>query len=152
MPSQRLLKMLDPRGHLGHRVLDTKAGVAVCFVGPALRDWVAHEIADVGLTPLLATSFRHVATSLHASARPAVQCAILDFDMLSAADISQLISLRWMGYRGRVIALARSSTIDARTRQLASVEAVIAPSGTALREQLARPAYHDLDDEALDAG
>src|SRR5688572_9482809 len=125
MPSQRLLKMLDPRGHMGRRVLEAKAGVAVCFVSPALRDWVAREITEAGVTPLLATSFRHVATSLHASSRPAVQCAVLDFDMLGAGDISQLITLRWMGYRGRVIALSRSGSIDARTRQLASVEAVV---------------------------
>lgn len=149
MPSQRLLKMLDPRGHVGQRVLETKAGVAVCFVGPALRDWVARELTESGITPLLATSFRHVATSLHAAARPAVQCAVLDFDMLGAGDISQLISLRWMGYRGRVIALSRSGAIDARTRQLASIEAVVLPSGTSLREQLDRPGHHDLD-EAFD--
>lgn len=151
MPSQRLLKMLDPRGHMGQRVLDTKAGVAVCFVGTALRDWVAREVMESGITPLLATSFRHVVTSLHASSRPVVRCAVLDFDILGAADISQLISVRWMGYRGRVIALSRAGMIDARTRQLASIDAVVAPNTTELREQLARPAYNDLDDDAVDA-
>ena len=138
MPSQRLLKMLDPRGHIGQRVLETRAGVAVCFVGPQLRDGVAREAVDAGVTPLLATSFRHVATSLHPSARPAVTIAVVDFDILGAGDISQLISLRWMGYHGRVIALSRSGAIDARTLQLASIDAVVHPTGGALREQLAR--------------
>lgn len=148
MPSQRLLKMLDPRGHVGHRVLEAKAGVAVCLVGPALRDWVANEAKAANITPLLATSFRHVATSLHPSALPQVQIAVLDFDMLSAGDVSQLITQRWMGYRGRVIALARNGSIDARTRQLASIEAVLKPTGSALRDELARPKLIELDEEA----
>jgi hypothetical protein len=138
MPSQRLLKMLDPRGHVGHRVLETRASVAVCFVTVAQRDWVAREAMAAGVTPLLATSFRHVVTSLHPSALPAANIALLDFDTLGAGDISQLITLRWTGYRGRVIAMSRSGAIDPRTMQLASIEAIVKPSGTGLREHLAR--------------
>jgi uncharacterized NAD(P)/FAD-binding protein YdhS len=138
MPSQRLLKMLDPRGHMGRRVLETRAGVVVCFVGPAMRDWVAAEATAAGMTPLLATSFRHIATSLHASALPKVDTALLDFDILGAGDLSQLITLRWTGYRGRVIAMSRSGAIDPRTLQLASIDAIVKPSGTALREALSR--------------
>lgn len=123
---------------MGRRVLDTRASVAVCFVGTALRDWVAQEAMEANVTPLLATSFRHVTTSLHPSARPAVNIALLDFDILNPADISQLVALRWSGYRGRVIAMARSGVIDPRTVQLASIDAIVRPTGTALREQLAR--------------
>lgn len=137
MPSQRLLKMLDPRGHLGDRVLETRADVAVCLVSAPLRGWVAQEAVAAGVTPLLATSIRHVATSLHASARPAVHVAIIDFDAVGSADISQLIALRWTGYRGRIIAVARSGSLDARTMQLASIDAVVRPTPGALRDQLA---------------
>ncbi|GEM_PF-5631847 len=151
MPSQRLLKMLDPRGHMSPRVLEARTSVAVCFVGGPLREWVASEAMAAGVTPLLATSFRHVATSLHSSARPAVRFAILDFDILGVGELSQLISIRWMGYRGRIIALARSGTIDARTRQLASIELVVKPDGTALRDALARSESIALDDDAFDS-
>lgn len=121
---------------MGHRVLETRAGVVVCFVSAPMRDWVAREATAAGITPLLATSFRHVSTSLHPSALPQANIALLDFDILGAGDISQLITLRWMGYRGRVIAMSRSGAIDPRTMQLATVEAIVRPSGTGLRELL----------------
>ena len=130
--------MLDPRGHLGQRVLDTRATVAVCFVGVALRDDVARAAIAANVTPLLATSFRHVVTSLHPSARPQVNIALLDFDVLGSADISQLISLRWMGYRGRVIALSRGGAIDPRTVQLAGIDAIVRSIGSELHDHLAR--------------
>ena len=38
----------------------------------------------------------------------------------------------------RVIAMSRSGLIDPRTVQLASIDAIVKPSGTELREQLAR--------------
>lgn len=123
---------------MGHRVLETRASVAVCFVSSAMRDWVAREAQAAGVTPLLATSFRHVATSLHASALPQANIAVLDFDILGAGDLSQLITLRWTGYRGRVIAMSRSGAIDPRTAQLASIDAIVRPTGTELRERLAR--------------
>jgi hypothetical protein len=138
MPSQRLLKMLDPRGHMGHRVLETRTAVVVCFVSAPMRDWVAREATAAGATPLLATSFRHVATSLHPSALPQANIALLDFDILGAGDISQLITLRWTGYRGRVIAMSRSGVIDPRTVQLASIDAMVRPNGVELRTLLAR--------------
>lgn len=138
MPSQRLLKMLDPRGHMGRRVLETRARVAVCFVSAPHRDHVAREATAANVTPLLATSFRHVTTSLHPSALPQASIALLDFDILGAGDISQLITLRWTGYRGRVIAMSRSGVIDPRTMQLASIEAIVRPGGSDLRTILAR--------------
>ena len=122
---------------MSHRVLETRASVAVCFVSAPQRDWVAREANAAGVTPLLATSFRHVTTSLHPSALPQASIALLDFDILGAGDISQLITLRWTGYRGRVIAMSRSGAIDPRTIQLASIDAIVRPNGTELRERLA---------------
>lgn len=138
MPSQRLLKMLDPRGHMSRRVLETRAKVAVCFVSAPHREWVAREATAANVTPLLATSFLHVTTSLHPSALPQASIALLDFDILGAGDISQLIAVRWSGYRGRVIGMSRSGAIDPRTSQLASIEAIVRPSGPELRALLAR--------------
>ena len=125
---------------MAHRVLDARASVAVCFVSSAHRDWVAGEAMAAGVTPLLATSFRHVTTSLHPSSLPQATIALLDFDILGAGDISHLITLRWTGYRGRVIAMSRSGSIDPRTLQLASIEAIVKPSGTELRDRLASSA------------
>jgi hypothetical protein len=138
MPSQRLLKMLDPQGHIGGRVLEMKANIAVVYAARDIRDWAGRELTDAGMTPLLATSFRHVVTSLHPSASPQAGTAVIDFDIIGPAEISQLTTLRWNGYRGRVIALSRSGQIDPRASQLASVETVVRPDGPSLRAVMLR--------------
>ena len=132
--------MLDPRGHVADRVLGMRAQVAVVWVARPLRAQVAADLTAAGLTPLLATAFDHVITSLHPSA-PHAQLAILDFDTIGGAEISQLMSLRWNGSRARLIALARSGTADARRVALASIERVIRPSELAAALAPRTPAF-----------
>ena len=122
--------MLDPRGHVAGRDLAARSGVAVVWAAQGIRESIAREVTSAGLTPLVATAFHHVITSLHPTA-PHAQIAVIDFDIIGAAEISLLVSLRWNGSRARLIALARSGTVDPRNAQLASVDRVVKPAALA---------------------
>ncbi len=123
MPSQRLLKMLDPLGHTPPRVLESAAHKVVVYAGsPRIAAWIARELA--GADVLQATSFRHVSTSLRPGARPSVTCAVLDFDAMSEMDVASLTSTRWMGYRGSIIAITRGAIAE-RVQTLVGIDAII---------------------------
>lgn len=126
MPSQRLLKMLDPLGHVPGptRVLASAAPKAVVWAGsPKLATWIARELATAGIEALGATSFRHVSSSLGQNARPAVSLAVIDLDATTEMDVASLTSARWMGYRGALIGVAR--TVAPRSAAQAALVAVL---------------------------
>lgn len=127
MPSQRLLKMLDPEGHLAPRsvIADARPGVVV-WAGTTLREWIAGAVRRAGGTPLLATAFRHVAWSLRPEARPAIGLAILDHAALSAVDASSMAAFRWSGYRGRII-LVGKAPVDRQLSAVLEVDAWVRP-------------------------
>lgn len=142
MPSQRLLKMMDPLGHIvtSRRVLASTAPKAVVWAATArLARWIAAELAAVGVEPLRATSFRHVDASLRWETQPPCALAVLDFSAISASDIATLTTARWSGYRGPIIAVAAPGVVSAETRAIVRLDAVIAPDcGPLLRDAVAR--------------
>lgn len=135
MPSQRLLKMLDPLGHLvPHRVLASRAPKAVVWAPtPSLAVRIRDELAAAGIEALQATAFRHVATSLRASARPAIELAVLQLSALTDAELAMLVTARWAGYRGPIVGVGNAHDIPARTRLLVGLE-VISDTDDAMRE------------------
>lgn len=136
MPSQRLLKILDPWGHVGpRRVLATATPTAILWAtDPAVSAWIAAELRAAGMEPLLARSFRHVETSLRDNAHPHCTLAVLDLAAVSVANLERLYTVRWAGYTGPIIGVGGPNALDARSRTLLSLETVIAPLGTGLRE------------------
>lgn len=154
MPSQRLLKMLDPVGHLPARVIDSAMPVAVIWTSGANRARVAEALATVGVTPLLATSFHHVRTSLHPSARPCVEIAVIDFDVVTGPELSELVSLRWGGFAGMIVAMTTKGAIDPHTKTLVGVDAVVPPSqgelGRVVEAHLIRARERARDTRTLD--
>lgn len=124
MPSQRLLKMLDPLGHTPSQVLASSLMKVVVYGGsPKICAWIARELAGVG-DVLRATSFRHVSTSLRPGARPMVSLAVLDFGAMSEMDVATLTSARWMGYRGAIVAITRAPIAPA-VQTLVGIDAVV---------------------------
>lgn len=138
MPSQRLLKMMDPLGHVttSNRVLATRAPVGVVWAGSArLAAWISGELAAVGVEPLRATAFRHVDASLRMEAVPRCSLAVIDFSAVSAADIATLTTVRWAGYRGSIIAVAKPEVVSDQTRAVVRIDAIIDPGNAlALRD------------------
>jgi len=125
MPSQRLLKMLDPRGHLP--VLASTHPVALVWAPrPSVAAWIAGELRAAGFEPLRATSPRHIAASLAAGARPSVSLAVVDFDDVSPAALSTLTAARWGGFKGGIIAISRAP-LDARTIAIVGIDRCVAP-------------------------
>ncbi len=138
MPSQRLLKMMDPLGHMGtRRTLVSSAAKAVVWAPTAVRaDWITGELRAAGIEPLRATAFRHVDASMRLSTRPPCALAVIDFSAVSETDVSTLIAARWAGYVGPIIAVGE---LDARTRALVQIAAHVHPEGAEqLREVAAR--------------
>ena len=138
MPSQRLLKMMDPLGHMGtRRTLASSAAKAVVWAPTAARaEWIAGELRAAGIEPLRATAFRHVDSSMRLSTKPPCALAVIDFSTVSETDISTLIAARWAGYVGPIIAVG---TLDPRTRALIQISAHVQPDGPeSLREVAAR--------------
>jgi hypothetical protein len=90
MPSQRLLKILDPLGHV--RDLAAPLGItAVAWTpAPSLLTLVKNRLAAAGVHALIATSFRHVASSVTPGARPLADLAIVDFDGCHLATCQRL--------------------------------------------------------------
>jgi hypothetical protein len=147
VPSQRLLKMMDPLGHLttSRRVLASSAHVAVVWARSArIASWIAAElrsIGGVGIEPLRATSFRHVHASLRMESPPCA-LAVLEWSAVSAADVAVLTTARWAGYRGPIIAVAAPGAVSRETQAVIRVDAVVSPEDRAgdrpLREVAAR--------------
>jgi hypothetical protein len=136
MPSQRLLKMLDPRGHLP--VLASTQPIALVWEPhPAAAAWVAGELRAAGFEPLRATSPRHIAASLAAGARPAVSVVVVDFDDIGQAALAALTSARWGGFTGGIVAISRSP-LDARTRAIVGIDACVVPHAPGLRDAVSR--------------
>jgi hypothetical protein len=137
MPSQRLLKMLDPRGHLSttsappaaelRAVLASATKKALLWTPrPDVAAWAAAELRAAGIEPLRALSIRHIGASLMPGARPNVSLVIAELDALGSAEQSALTSARWGGYRGGVIAVARGPVPD-KLKTMLGIDAVIAP-------------------------
>jgi hypothetical protein len=140
MPSQRLLKILDPWGHVGpRRVLASTTRTAILWAtDPDISAWIAAELRAAGLEPLLARSFRHVETSLRDNAHPHCTLAVIDLAAVSVANLERLYTVRWAGYSGPIIGIGGPDALDARSRTLLSLEAVIAPRAVGLREAVAQ--------------
>jgi hypothetical protein len=141
MPSQRLLKMMDPLGHLGpRRTLATATAKAVVWAqNPKITVWIAGELRAAGIEPLLATSFRHVDSSLRRDAHPPCALAVIDFAAVSSSDVLALTAARWSGYRGPIIAIAAPANISAQTRTVVGIDAIVMPDGDEpLRDVVAR--------------
>jgi hypothetical protein len=136
MPSQRLLKILDPWGHVGpRRVLAGTAPTAILWAtDPEVSAWIAAELRAAGLEPLLARSFRHVETSLRDNTHPHCTLAVIDLSAVSPANLEQLYAVRWAGYAGPIIGIGGPDVLDARSRMLLSLDAVIAPRAPGLRD------------------
>ncbi len=136
MPSQRLLKILDPWGHVGpRRVLSSTTPTAILWAtDPTVAAWIAGELRAAGLEPLLARSFRHVETSLRDNAHPHCALAVIDLSAVTVANLERLYAVRWAGYTGPIIGVGGPDALDPRSRTLLSLEAVIAPRAPGLRE------------------
>jgi hypothetical protein len=142
MPSQRLLKIMDPLGHLAspRRVLASATPRAVVWARAGrAASWIARELAAAGVEGLRATSFGHVDASLRMEALPHCALAVLDFDAMSAADIATLTTVRWAGYRGPIVAVAAGRAVSRTTQAIVRIAAIVSPEGTgALREAVNR--------------
>lgn len=140
MPSQRLLKILDPWGHVGpRRVLASTTRTAILWAtDPEVSAWIAAELRAAGLEPLLARSFRHVETSLRDNTHPHCALAVIDLTAVSVANLERLYTVRWAGYSGPIIGIGGPDALDARSRTLLSLETVIAPRAVGLREVVAQ--------------
>ncbi|MEZ4360817.1 MAG: hypothetical protein R3B48_11600 [Kofleriaceae bacterium] len=125
MPSQRLLKILDPLGHIRDLVAPEGATAVVWAPSPSLLTLVKNRLAAAGVHALIATSFRHVASSVMPGAKPLADLAIVDFDTLSDTDMSTLASMRWGGFRGPIVAISASGELAGATRELYQIEAVL---------------------------
>ena len=140
MPSQRLLKILDPWGHVGERrVLASTSPTAILWVtDPTMAAWLAAELRAAHVEPLLARSFHHVQTSLRLNTRPACALAVIDFTTLSETSIQSLTGVRWDGYAGPIIAIGTPATVPARLVTLLSLAHVAAPGAPGLRDVVTR--------------
>jgi hypothetical protein len=141
VPSQRLLKMMDPLGHVTtpRRVLATVGPKAVVWAHTArVAAWIAAELGAVGVEPLRATSFRHVDASLRMEALPHCVLAVVDFTTTSAADIAMLTTTRWAGYRGPIVAVAAPGVVSKETEAIVRIDAIVAPHSPTLRDIVAR--------------
>jgi hypothetical protein len=54
------------------------------------------------------------------------------------ANLERLYTVRWAGYSGPIIGIGGPDALDARSRTLLSLEAVIAPRAVGLREAVAQ--------------
>jgi hypothetical protein len=141
MPSQRLLKMMDPLGHVtGSRpVLASSTPKAVVWAQSArIAAWIAGELAVAGVAPLRATAFRHVYASLRMEALPHCALAVIDFSATSAGDISMLTTARWAGYRGPIVGIAPPGVVSKEIEAVVRIDAIVPPHSTALRDVVGR--------------
>jgi hypothetical protein len=142
VPSQRLLKMMDPLGHMAtsRRVPASTAPKAVVWAATSRSaTWIAAELAAVGVDPLRATSLRHVDASLRIDAIPACSLAVIEFPAGPAASedsTATLTAARWLGYRGAIIAIAGPGIVSAQIQAIVRIDAVVSPTGSELRRYL----------------
>lgn len=139
MTSQRLLKILDPLGHLEPSPLEGPIAV-VWAPSPPLALVIRNRLLAARFHPLMATSFRHVASSMMPGAKPQAELVILDLDATSAADLGALASARWAGFTGTIIGITRTGTVAGDMQTLYELEAVIPRrrASTAMRDVLER--------------
>lgn len=151
MPSQRLLRIMDPLGHLmtPRRVMADAAKAIVWAAAARTARWIAAELAAVGVEALRATSFRHVDASLRAEAAPGCALAVIDFAAVSESDLAILTTLRWTGFRGPIVAVAPAGVVSAETRAIVRIASVVAPGG-ALGAEVARALRRPDDDHDED--
>lgn len=141
MPSQRLLTMMDPLGHVTarRRAADGTPTAVVWAATTRTARWILAELSAAGVAAVRATAFRHVDASLRGEVQPPCAIAILDFRALSAANLASLMTARWMGYRGALIAVAAPGLVSAQTQAVVRIDAVVAPdSGEQLRHAVLR--------------
>lgn len=141
VPSQRLLKMMDPLGHMAtpRRVLASTAPKAVVWAASArTATWIAAELAAAGIDPLRATSLRHVDASLRPDAVPPCALAVIELAAAAEATIATLTEARWAGYRGALIAVAGPGDLAPQTQAIVRIDAVVPPGGSELRDVVAR--------------
>jgi hypothetical protein len=141
VPSQRLLKMMDPLGHVttSRRVLSSVAPKAVVWAHTQrVAGWIAAELGAVGVEPLRATSFRHVDASLRMESLPHCVLAVIDFTAMAAEDIAMLTTARWAGYRGPIIAVAAPGIVSKETEAIVRIDAIVKPHSPTLRDVVAR--------------
>jgi hypothetical protein len=124
MPSQRLLKILDPLGHVRRQAAPDGTTAVIWAPSSALATLLRNRLAAAEIYPLFATSFRHIASSVMAGAKPYADLVILDFDSTSATNLSTLASMRWAGFRGPIVAISQAGVIDSTARELYQIEAV----------------------------
>jgi hypothetical protein len=135
MTSQRLLTILDPLGHVREHAAPAGTVAVIWAPAPALASSLCTQLAAAEITALVARSFHHVAE---------VDFMIIDFDAISSTDLSILASIRWNGFRGPIIAIARAGMISPVVMALYQVEAVVARRDlavplSALLAKFARP-------------
>lgn len=133
MPSQRLLKLLDPLGHVTTRPPpDVKVAVIWCPTG-ALSLALQARLAAAGFHPLVASAFHQVLASVLPESSPRAKLLVVDADALSSFQLAALTSLRWGGFEGPIVAINRRGELDARTRTLLSVDVVVPRSARLTR-------------------
>jgi hypothetical protein len=145
MASQRLLKMMDPLGHVSssRRMLASLAPTAVVWApAPRTAAWITRELGVIGVEPLRATSFRHVDASLRIETHPRCALAVIDFGAVSAANIATLTTARWAGYRGPIVAVAAPGVVSRETEAIIRIDAIVSPGSDALHEIVARLIAH----------
>jgi hypothetical protein len=144
MPSQRLLKMMDPHGHLGaHRTLASTGPKAIVWAPkPELATWIASELRAANVEPLRAISFRHVETGLRAGLAPRCHLAVIDVRDLSDDQLNALLSARWAGFKGPIIAIG-----ELAARWITLAHLTVVENGGGLREQVSRFVTRQFRDE-----
>jgi hypothetical protein len=131
VPSQRLLKILDPGGHLGDgRVMASTAPKALLWASPTARGWMGRALSAAGFTPLVASALRHVRASMHPIARPAITLVVAELVGADDDTMETLTAGRWAGYPG-AIWLVTSAPPAPRVLHVLDAR-IVAPTETAL--------------------
>lgn len=130
VPSQRLLKILDPGGYMADRqVMASTSPKALLWSSPLARGWMGRALAAAGYTPLLASALRHVRASMHPIAQPAITLVVAELVGADDETIETLTAGRCAGYPG-AIWLVTSSPPAARVLHVLDAR-IVAPTETA---------------------
>ena len=131
--------MMDPLGHGAGAGIGPATTRAVMWATTARRAaWMKAELTEAGLSVLRATSFRHVQASLVGEGALACALAAIDFAAVTPAELAVLVSARWAGYRGAIIAVAGPAGVEPDVRAIVHLEAVVEPIAHGLRDAVAR--------------
>lgn len=132
MPSQRLLKILDPGGYMSdRRTMASTSRKALIWSSPLARDWMSRALAAGGYMPLVASALRHVRASMHPVARPMVTLVVAELVGADTDTIETLTAGRWAGYQGEIW-LVTSSPPPARVLEVLDAR-IVAATESALR-------------------